>query len=154
MLEGCEKGAKSYCSPSHLHPALAAPQQLPEADLSLASVPLCVASVPCPWPRRLSPWQQLAAAIGYAIWILCSTQTRHRFICKNQAGIFWHQHQLWVGFQKKRFFPPACYKTILNGGCNPSTLNKWGSFILKLISHHQPLPNNNNFIADGPVFHC
>lgn len=55
---------------------------------------------------------------------------------------------------EKRFFPPACYKTILNGDCNLSTLNKWGSCILKLISHHQPLPNNNNCTADGPVSCC
>lgn len=59
----------------------------------------------------------------------------------------------WQAF-KKRFFPPACYKNIVNGNCNLSTLNKWRNCILKLISHHQPLPNNNNCIADGPVSRC
>lgn len=94
---------QSYCSPSHLHPALSAAQQLPEVDLSLAPVPLCVASVPCPWLLRLSPRQQLGAAIGYGIWISCSTQARHTFICKNQAGMFQHWHQLLIGFQKRDF---------------------------------------------------
>lgn len=104
--ESCWRAVRvqqSYCSPRHLHPAPAAPQQLPEADLSLAPVPLSVASAPCPWAPPLSPRQQLAAGTGYEIWLVCSTQTRHGFICKNQAGIFQHWHRLLTGFRKRDF---------------------------------------------------
>lgn len=138
---GAARVRQSCRSPSRLHPTPPAPQQLTGAWAQPGSRP----SV------GPSPRQQPAAGIAYGIWTLRCTQIRRRFICKNRAGIFQRWHRLLTGLRKRDFFPPACYKTIVNGNCNLSTLNKWGSCILKLISHHQPLPNNNNYIADGPV---
>lgn len=96
------------CSSPSAHPATSTQLWLHPSSsqrlISLDPVPPCVASAPCPRPLCLSPWQQLEADTGYGIWILCPSQTQHRFVCKNQAGIFQHWHQLVTGFQKRDFF--------------------------------------------------
>lgn len=125
---------QSYCSPSHLHPALAATQQLPEADLSLAPIPLygqcslSVATVSEPMAAAGScHWLQDLDLVLYPN----TAQIRLQESSRNISALAPVTNRL----SEKRFFPPACYKTILNGDCNLSTLNKWGSCILKLISH-------------------
>lgn len=102
VLEGCE-GATVLLLTQPPPPGSGCTPAAPRGWSQPGSCPTLCPSAPCPWPLCLSPWQQLAAAIGYGIWSLCSTQTRHTFISKNQAGIFQHWHQFWVGFQKRDF---------------------------------------------------
>ena len=105
VLEGCETATVLLLTqppPPNAGCAPAAHRWLISAWL-LSDRLRHVASAPCPWAPRPSPWQQLAVGIGYRIWTLCCTQTRHRFICKNRAGIFQHWHQLLTGFWKRDF---------------------------------------------------
>lgn len=142
---------QSYCSPSHLqlwlHPHSS--QRLISAWLLSHCVwPVLPVRGHCVWAHG-SSWQQ-PLVTGSGSCSLPKTSTDSFARIKQEYFSIGTSYRL----SEKRFFPPACYKTILNGDCNLSTLNKWGSCILKLISHHQALPNNNNCIADGPVSRC
>lgn len=121
--ESCWRAVRvqqSSCSPSHLHPALAAAQQPPEADLSLTPDPQCALS--------MATVSEPMAAAGSRHWLWDldlvfypnMPQTHLQESSRNISALAPVTDRL----SEKRFFPPACYKTIVNGDCNLSTLNK------------------------------
>lgn len=124
--ESCWRAVReqqSYCSPSistqlWLHPSSS--QRLISAWLLSHCVSQCALS--------MANVSEPTAAAGSSHWsrdldLVLYPNTAHIHSQESSRNIS-SLAPVMGRLSEKRFFPPACYKTILNGLCNLSTLNK------------------------------